>query len=70
MKIICFISNNEEVEEIVAEADQMFAEADNEEKVEIEIVDEKVDEFIVDILSVAYTESDNEEKNYKVCNTV
>ena len=41
-----FIANNEEeeVEEIIAEADQMVAEADNEEKVDIEIVNKKVNE--------------------------
>ena len=67
-----FITNNdEEVEEIVAEADQMVAEADNEEKVDIEILNEKVDEFIDDISSVAFAESDDEEekeeKMYRVC---
>ena len=67
-----FIANNdEEVEEIVAEADQMVAEADNEEKVDTEIVNEKVDKFINDISSVAFAESDDEEENkekmYRVC---
>ena len=67
-----FITNNdEEVEEIVAEADQMVEEADNEEKVDIEIVNEKVDESINDISSVAFAESDDEEekeeKIYRVC---
>ena len=57
-----FIANNdqEEVEEIVAEAD-------NEVKVDIEIVNEKVDESIYDISSVAFAESDEEEKIYRVC---
>ena len=67
-----FIANNdEEVDEIVAEADQMVAEADNEEKVDIEIVNEKVEESIDDIFSVAFAESDDEEekegKIYRVC---
>ena len=74
-----FIANNdEEVDEIVAEADQMVAEADqmvaeadNEEKVDIEIVNEKVEESIDDISSVAFAESDDEEekegKIYRVC---
>ena len=74
-----FIANNdEEVEEIVAEADQMVAEADqmvaeadNEEKVDIEIVNEKLEESIDDIFSVAFAESDDEEekegKIYRVC---
>ena len=61
-----FIANNdEEVEEIVAEADQMVEEADNEEKVYIEIVNEKVDESINDISSVAFAESNDEEKKKK-----
>ena len=60
-----FIANNdEEVEEIVAEAD-------NEEKVDIEIVNKKVEESIDDISSVAFAESDDEkekeEKIYRVC---
>ena len=56
-----FIANNdeEEVEEIVAEADQMVAEADNEEKAYIEIMNEKVDESIDDISSVVFTESND-----------
>ena len=69
-----FIANNddEEVEEIVAEADQMVAEADNEEKVDIEIVKEKVEESIDDISLVAFAESDDEEEKeenffYRVC---
>ena len=61
-----FIANNdEEVKEIVAEADQMV------EEVDIEIVNEKVDESINDISSVAFAESDDEEekeeKIYRVC---
>ena len=60
-----FIANNdEEVEEIVAEAD-------NEEKVDIEIVNKKVEESIDDISSVAFAESDDEKakevKIYRVC---
>ena len=59
-----FIANNDEkeVEEIAVEADQIVAEADNEEKVDIEIVNEKVDESINDISSVAFAESDDEEE--------
>ena len=65
-----FITKNddEEVKEIVGEADQMIAEADNEEKVDIEIVIviviiiEKVNEPIDDISSVAFAESDNKEE--------
>ena len=52
-----FIANNyiEEVKEIIAEAD-------NEENVIIEIVNEKIDESIDDISSVAFAESDDEEE--------
>ena len=46
---------------MVAEADQMAPEADNEENVNIEIVNEKFDESIDDISSVAFAESDEEE---------
>ena len=64
-----FITNNdkEKAEEIVAEADQMVAEADNEEKVDIEIVNKKVDESIDDISSVAFAESDLRKKNFIEC---
>ena len=66
-----FIANNddEEVEENVAEADQMVAVAKNEEKVDTEIVNEKVYESFDDISSVAFAESDDEEKIYRVCNS-
>ena len=47
--------------QIVAEADQMAPEADNEENVNIEIVNEKFDESIDDISFVAFAESDEEE---------
>ena len=40
----------------------MVAEADNEEKVDIEIINEKLDESIDDISSVAIAESDDEEE--------
>ena len=52
-----FIANNdeEEVEEIITEAD-------NEEKVDIKIENEKFNEPIDDISSVAFTESDYEEE--------
>ena len=40
----------------------MVSEADNEEKIDIEIKDKKVDEFIDDIFSVAFAESDDEEE--------
>ena len=40
----------------------MVEEADNEEKVDIEILNEKVDESIDDISSVAFAESDDEEE--------
>ena len=64
-----FISNNDDKEE-VSEDDQMVAEADYEEKVDIEIVNEKVNESIDDISSVKFAESnDEEEKNYRVCNS-
>ena len=46
---------------MVAEADKMAPEADNEENVNIEIVNEKFDEFIDDISLVAFAESDEEE---------
>ena len=61
-----FIANNDEekAEEIVAEADQMVAEADNEEKVDIEIGNEKVNEPIDDISSVAFAESDDDEEKF------
>ena len=67
-----FIANNdEEVEEIVAEADQMVEEANNEEKIDIKIVNEKVEESFDDISSVAFAESDDEEekeeKIYRMC---
>ena len=50
-----------EADQMVAEADQMAPEADNEENVNIEIVNEKFDESIDDISSVAFAESDEEE---------
>ena len=66
-----FIANNdEEVEEIVAEVDKMVSEADNEEKVDIEIVNvnvnEKVEESIDDISTVAFAESDDEEEKEEI----
>ena len=52
---------------MVAEADQMAPETDNEENVNIEIVNEKFDESIEDIYSVAFAESnDEEEKEEKI----
>ena len=63
-----FNNYEEEVEKIiaianqmVAEADQMAPEADNEENVNIEIVNEKFDESIDNISSVEFAESDEEE---------
>ena len=44
------------------EADQMAPEADNEENVNIEIVNEKFDENIDDISFVAFAESEDEEE--------
>ena len=64
-----FIANNDEekAEEILTETDQIVAEADNEEKVDIEIVNEKVDESIDDISSVAFAESDLRKKKFIEC---
>ena len=64
------IANNDEkeVEEIVAEANQIVTEADNEVKVEIKIVKEKVDEPIDDISSATFAESDDEKEKYRMCN--
>ena len=54
-----FIANNdEEVEEIIAEAG-------NSKKVDIKIVNEKVDEPIDDISSLVFAESDEEEEKKK-----
>ena len=59
------IVNNDEKE--------IVAEADNKEKVNIKIVNKKIDEPIDDISSVAFIESDDEEeieeKIYRVCNS-
>ena len=49
------VNNDEEVEETVAEAD-------NEEKADVKIVNEKFNEPINDISTVAFTESDDEEE--------
>ena len=58
VKMICLllIMMKKKLKKNVAEADQMVAEADNE---------EKVDESIDDISSVAFTESDDEEEKKK-----
>ena len=64
-----FIAYNDE-----KEVEEIVAEVDNEEKVNIEIAKEKVDEPIDDISSVAFTESFNEKEKeqnvYRVCNNI
>ena len=51
-----------EADQMAPEADQMAPEADNEENVNIEIVNEKFDENIDDISFVAFAESEDEEE--------
>ena len=53
---------HEEVREMVAESDHMVAECNQKDKIDIEILKDKVDESNVDICYVAFAESDDDEE--------